>query len=106
MLRNLRPFVFWPTFLVLMAALLFSLIDLTGFLTSVTALNDLILKNFSWVFSLGSFYLVVLAVITYFSPLANLRIGGRCQTNADQAAVVFCHFVHDDSRRFAVLDDG
>ena len=76
MLRNLRPLVFWPTFLVLMAALLFSLIDLTGFLTSVTALNDLILKNFSWVFSLGSFYLVVLAVITYFSPLANLRIGG------------------------------
>lgn len=76
MFRNIRTLVFWPTFLVLVSALIFSLVDLSLFLAATSTLNDLILRNFAWVFSLGSFYLVLLAVITYFSPLAKLRIGG------------------------------
>lgn len=75
--RNIRPLVFWPTFTVLMAAVVLSLVDLVQFLNITKAANDAILTNFSWLFSAGSFYLVVLAAVAYFSPLSNIRIGGN-----------------------------
>ena len=73
----LRPLVFWPTFLILLAAVIASYVDLTAFLAVSKQLNNLILKNFSWLFSAGSFAMVVLAAIVYFSPLGKVRIGGE-----------------------------
>ncbi|WP_233440404.1 BCCT family transporter [Modicisalibacter coralii] len=72
----LRPLVFWPTFLILMAAVVASYVDLDAFLATASALNDAILDRFSWLFSLGSLYLLLLAVVVYFSPLGTIRIGG------------------------------
>ncbi|MDV6319830.1 BCCT family transporter [Chromohalobacter sp. HP20-39] len=80
MQTSLRPLVFWPTFLVLLAAVIASYVNLDAFLASTSALNDAILDNFSWLFSLGSLYLLALAVIVYFSPLGKLRIGGEQAT--------------------------
>ncbi|MGF1681596.1 BCCT family transporter [Photobacterium minamisatsumaniensis] len=80
MIKNIRPLVFFPTFLILMAALVFSLVDLAGFTALTGAINNSILQHFSWLFSLGSFYLLVLIVITYFSKLGNIRIGGESST--------------------------
>lgn len=76
MQTSLRPLVFWPTFLVLLAAVVASYVDLDAFLATTKALNSTILDNFSWLFSLGSLYLLILAVIVYFSPLGRIRIGG------------------------------
>ena len=73
----LRPLVFWPTFLLLLAAVIASYIDLNAFLAVCKQLNTMILDNFSWLFSAGSFFLVVLTGIVYFSPLGNVRIGGE-----------------------------
>lgn len=73
----LRPLVFWPTFLILMAAVTASYVDLESFLRTSTQLNSLILTNFSWLFSAGSFALVVLTFVVYFSPLGKVRIGGK-----------------------------
>ncbi|MCK0769797.1 BCCT family transporter [Chromohalobacter canadensis] len=80
MQTSLRPLVFWPTFLVLLAAVIASYVNLDAFLATASALNDAILDNFAWLFSLGSLYLLVLAVIVYFSPLGKLRIGGEQAT--------------------------
>ncbi|GAA5173220.1 BCCT family transporter [Modicisalibacter zincidurans] len=80
MQTSLRPLVFWPTFLVLLAAVIASYIDLEAFLATASALNDAVLTNFSWLFSLGSLYLLIMAVIVYFSPLGRIRIGGRDAT--------------------------
>ncbi|SDO14074.1 BCCT family transporter [Vreelandella arcis] len=74
--KSLRPLVFWPTFLILLAAVIASYLDLDAFLAVASSLNDAILNNFSWLFSLGSLYLLVMAVIVYFSPLGHIRIGG------------------------------
>jgi glycine betaine transporter len=74
--NDIRPLVFWPTFLVLIGALVYSFVDLAGFLAITKTLNDKILNTFSWMFSFGSLYLLILAAITYFSPLAKIRIGG------------------------------
>jgi len=77
MLKTIRPLVFLPTFLILAAALILSLVDLDSFTKVTSSLNSSILKNFSWLFSLGSFYLLGLIVVTYFSKLGNVRIGGK-----------------------------
>ncbi|OXY80538.1 BCCT family transporter [Oceanimonas doudoroffii] len=76
LLTNIRPLVFWPTFLLLLGALLASYLNLDGFLATTKTLNGAILDNFSWLFSLGSLYLLVLAVLVYCSPLGRVRIGG------------------------------
>lgn len=73
----LRPLVFWPTFLILLAAVIASYVDLNAFLAVSKQLNNLILKNFSWLFSAGSFAMVVLTAIVYFSALGKVRIGGE-----------------------------
>lgn len=80
MQTSLRPLVFWPTFLVLMAAVIASYLNLEAFLATASALNDAILDRFSWLFSLGSLYLLILAVVVYFSPLGRIRIGGEQAT--------------------------
>ena len=73
-LERIRPLVFWPTFLVLVAGVVLSFVDLERFLGITRALNERLLANFSWLFSLGSFYLLLLVVFVYFSPLAKVRI--------------------------------
>ncbi|MCP1326670.1 BCCT family transporter, partial [Halomonas sp. 707D4] len=67
--QTLRPLVFWPTFLILLGAVVASYLDLEGFLVIANRLNASILENFSWLFSLGSLYLLIMAVIVYASPL-------------------------------------
>lgn len=75
--NSIRPLVFWPTFLVLMGAVVASYLDLEAFLGTTSSLNDAILDHFSWLFSLSSLYLLVLAGVVYVSPLGRLRIGGE-----------------------------
>lgn len=66
MFDKIRPLVFWPSFLILMAAVVMSFIDLDGFLRVTQSLNATLLDRFSWFFSLGSFYLLMLVVVVYF----------------------------------------
>ncbi len=80
MFKSLRPLVFYPTFLILVSALILSLVDLEHFTAVTSALNSKVLGLFSWLFSLGSFYLLVLVAVTYFSKLGDIRIGGENST--------------------------
>lgn len=80
MFKSLRPLVFFPTFIILVGALIFSLVNLDLFTQYTKIANNFVLSHFSWLFSLGSFYLLVLVVITYFSKLGNVRIGGESAT--------------------------
>lgn len=63
-----------------MLAVAFSVIDLERFLQITRSLNDSILDRFAWLFSYGSFYLVLLTVAVYLSPLGGLKIGGADAT--------------------------
>ena len=63
MFDKIRPLVFWPSFLILMAAVVTSFVDLEGFLRVTKSLNATVLESFSWLFSLGSFYLLSLIVV-------------------------------------------
>ena len=50
MFEKIRPLVFWPSFLILMAAVVMSFVDLDGFLSVTKSLNDTVLDHFSWFF--------------------------------------------------------
>jgi choline-glycine betaine transporter len=54
-----------------------SFVDLDGFLRITKSLNATVLDRFSWFFSFGSFYLLILILATYFSPLGRVKIGGK-----------------------------
>lgn len=74
---NIKYGVFWPPFLLLLTAVVFSFVDLAQYMQIATKINDWILAKFSWLFSLSSFCLLVSLIITYFSPLGKIRIGGN-----------------------------
>ena len=79
-MKSVRPLVFWPPVILLLAALFFSLIDFTGFHAFATAANGWILSRFDWLFSAGSFAAVVMTAWIFFSPLGRVRIGGPTAT--------------------------
>lgn len=76
-MHNLRLVVVLTPMLLLTAGVLASLIDLTAFLSSLTAINDWILRHFSQAFNWGSFAFVLTIAWVWFSPLGRVRIGGE-----------------------------
>lgn len=75
-MKNVRPLVFWPPFLLLIGAAIYSLINEEGFSAMMNAANNWMLANIAWGFSMTGFLMVILVLILYFSPFAKVRIGG------------------------------
>jgi len=75
-LKSIRPLVFWPPVVVLLAALVASLVDFDRFLLTASAANGWILLRFDWLFSWASFAAVLLLLYVFFSKLGAVRIGG------------------------------
>jgi choline-glycine betaine transporter len=89
---DLNHYVFWPPFLLLMAAIVLNFVapdvvddgqKIPGmFSKTMDGANDWILNQFGWLFSLCAFLAVVLCVVICFtgiwkSGFGNIRIGGR-----------------------------
>ncbi len=74
--RSIKPAVFLPPFLLLLAAVAYSLHDARGFVAFGEAANAWILARFGWLFNVGTLTMLAVCVWIYFSPLANIRIGG------------------------------
>lgn len=72
----MRPAVFWPPALVLIAALTASLVNYDGFVAFVGAVNEAMLSRFGWLVSLITFSAVALVGVIFLSPLGAARIGG------------------------------
>ena len=80
MFSQIRLTVLFVPMAVLLSGVLASLVDPVGFLASVTAANDWILKYFSIGFNWGSFAFVLTLIWVWFSRLGNVRIGGPAAT--------------------------
>lgn len=74
---NLRHGVFWPPFILLLVAGLFSLLYPDLFLEKVNIANNWLLDNVGWLFSLSGLLMLVVVIAVYFSPLGRYRIGGK-----------------------------
>ncbi len=77
MFKHVRPLVFFPTFFILISAIIASFIDLDAFLKCASAINNYLLSHFAWFLSSMSLMMVVTAAIVYASPLGRVRIGGE-----------------------------
>ncbi|MFH7819717.1 BCCT family transporter [Neobacillus thermocopriae] len=76
-MRNLRHSVFWPPFLLLIAAAVFSFTNREGFIKMATDANNWLLANVGWLFSLSGLIMLLTVVGVYFSPMGKVKIGGK-----------------------------
>ncbi|WPR77105.1 BCCT family transporter [Algoriphagus sp. NG3] len=74
---NIRPWVFWPPFILLILAVFSSVFFPSVFIDTMRALQQSVLKNFSLGFSWVSFGMAILAAAVLFSPLGKYKIGGE-----------------------------
>lgn len=73
---NVRPYVFWPPFILLISAVISSIFLPEVFSNQIGNLQQAILTYFSIGFSWVSFLMLFLVIIVFFSPLGKYRIGG------------------------------
>jgi len=76
-MKHLRHSVFWPPFLLLIAAAILSFTNREAFIKMATDANNWLIQNVGWLFSLSGLLMLVVVVAVYFSPLGNVRIGGK-----------------------------
>ena len=77
MIKQLRHSVFWPPFIVLFSAMVYSIIDTEKFLSTTTLLYNIILDQFGFLFSISALLFLILCVVVYFSPIGKVTIGGK-----------------------------
>ena len=77
MFSTLNHKVFWFPFVLVLLSLIFSVTHPDLFLEKTTAANNWILKHFGILFSYSTFAFLFLLLVTYFSPLGKVRIGGE-----------------------------
>ena len=75
--KNIRKLAFYPAFILLIGALIYSIIDRDGFYSMASLANDWVLKNLGWTYSFTSFMCLVGICIAYFSPLGDVILGGK-----------------------------
>tara|TARA_Y100001972_G_scaffold129089_1_gene194083 strand:- start:5078 stop:6607 length:1530 start_codon:yes stop_codon:yes gene_type:complete len=74
---RLHHIKFWPPFLLLSITIGYSLYHEEAFMDIIQSLNAWILAHFSWLFSWSALLILLVLGIIYFSPVAEIRIGGR-----------------------------
>ena len=72
-----RHAVFWPPFILLLAALTYSLTDHEDFLKTTTQINSFILDKFGWLFSSGTLLMLLSCVVLWIHPISRKKIGGK-----------------------------
>lgn len=77
MIKSLNKLVFFPPLLILLGTVGYSLYAPNAFLSTVQAANNWVLHNFGGLFSWATFAFLLILLVVYFSPIAQLRIGGK-----------------------------
>jgi len=75
-MKKIKPIVFFPPVILLLAAVIMSFINKDVFGKIVNDANTWILVNFGWLFSLSGIIFLIIVVGLYFSPFGKVKIGG------------------------------
>lgn len=73
---SLNHAVFWPPFLILLAAVVFSFINESGFAAGMNAVYNWVTDWFDWLYALSALVIVVLLAVIFCSKAGNIRFGG------------------------------
>lgn len=74
---NIRAIAFWPSFILLVGALIYSIVDADGFFALVSAGSSWVLDYFGWTYSMTSFVCLIAIIVAYVSPMGNVILGGK-----------------------------
>ncbi|MDD3362961.1 MAG: BCCT family transporter [Hespellia sp.] len=74
---KIRHIAFWPAFILLLGALIYSIVDREGFYAMASVANSWVLENLGWTYSLTSFLCLATIVVVYISPLGDVVLGGK-----------------------------
>ncbi|MGO2356654.1 MAG: BCCT family transporter, partial [Marinomonas foliarum] len=77
--RNLRirPYTFYPSLTILGVLSYLALFDNENFLAITSVIHHWLLDNFGWMYLLSAFSLVITCFVVFFSPIGDMRIGGK-----------------------------
>jgi glycine betaine transporter len=75
-MKKIKPIVFFPPVILLLASVILSFVNKDAFGKMVNGANTWILVNFGWLFGLGGVAFLVICIGIYFSPFGKVRIGG------------------------------
>ncbi|MCG8541707.1 MAG: BCCT family transporter [Clostridia bacterium] len=74
--NRIKPIVFFPAFILLLISIVLSFINYESFLKVTTLAKDFMTIQCGWMFSLSGIICLLVIIAAYFSPLANVKIGG------------------------------
>lgn len=74
---KINKWVFYPPLLLILGTVIFSQVNHELFMEVIGIANAWVLDKFGWLFTWSSFVFILLLAITYFSPLAKIKIGGE-----------------------------
>ncbi len=74
--KKIRWLVILPPWIIIAVIVLMNLLNYNAFVAVTTNIVNWILQNFAWMFNLISLSMVIVCVITYLSPIRNVRFGG------------------------------
>lgn len=74
--KKIRWKVVLPPWLCILAIVVLNLSDYDLFLATLTGMVNAILENFAWMFNGLTLLTLAVVVVTYFSPVKNVRFGG------------------------------
>jgi len=77
LLGKIRPFVFFPAFILLILTIILNLVNGDAFLRITTLAKDFMVIDMGWMFSIVGIGCVIVIGLAYFSPLGNVRLGGK-----------------------------
>jgi choline-glycine betaine transporter len=75
--QKLRPFVFFPAFILLVLTILLNFLNPEAFLNMTTAAKNFMVVDMGWVFSITGVLSVIAILLVYFSALGKIRLGGE-----------------------------
>ncbi|UXI03574.1 MULTISPECIES: BCCT family transporter [unclassified Photobacterium] len=76
-MKNLRTLTFYPAFVCMLITVYFTVQDKAFFIETTSAINNLIIDDLSWLFSLSAVLAVMLVVYVFFAPISRVKIGGE-----------------------------
>ncbi|WP_461207845.1 BCCT family transporter [Clostridium sp. DL1XJH146] len=74
---KLRPVVFYPAFILLVITIILNFANPELFLTITTGAKDFMTVQCGWMFSLAGVACLIGVIFAYFSPLGDVRVGGK-----------------------------
>lgn len=75
--KRLNHIVFWPPFLILFGAVLFSFIHQKGFATAMNTAYDRLSQNFGWLYLSAGLLIVLILAVIFCTKAGSIRFGGK-----------------------------